>query len=377
MRGAVDVKKLLFVLLFLMLLTMHCLAVSPVEELADQFGLELLQQQIPPTAQEMADELSLDDLSMGKLLTVSPQELWNLLTRHFAQAVSAYKKDLFSILAAVLLCAILSVLGEKTQAACVFGLIGVLSITAILSGPVLDCLEQGAESIRACARFMLAYIPVYATVVATGGAPATAAVYHTVLMIAAQTVSQLAAGVFLPLTQSYMMLSLAGGIGQNSGIVMISGAIKKLINWGLVLVMTVFTGLLSLQSFLSAAADGAAVKTAKFLVGSFIPVVGSVLTDALSAMQGSLQIIKASVGSFGILVAVLTFLPVLLRITVLRAVVAIAAITGEMLSVSPVKGILSGFSNLLSIMTAILLSMMMLLVISTAVMLSLTGGTGV
>lgn len=370
-------KRLIFVLLFVILLTTHCLAASPVEQLADQFGLELLQQQIPPAAQEMADELSLDDLSMGKLLTVSPQALWKLLTRQFAQTVSTYKKDLFSILAAVLLCAILSVLGEKTQAACVFGLIGVLSITAILSGPVLNCLELGAESIRACAQFMLAYIPVYATVVATGGAPATAAVYHTVLMMAAQTVSQLAAGVFLPLTQSYMMLSLAGGIGQNSGIVMISSAIKKLINWGLVLVMTIFTGLLSLQSFLSAAADGAAVKTAKFLVGSFIPVVGSVLTDALSAMQGSLHIIKASVGSFGILVAVLTFLPVLLHITVLRAVVAIASITGEMLSVTPVKGILSGFSNLLSIMTAILLSMMMLLVISTAVMLSLTGGTGV
>ena len=371
-----DVKRLVFVVLIILLLTTRSLAVSPVEELADQLGLELLQQQIPPAAQEMADELSLDDLSMGKALTLSPRALWELLTRHAAQAINAYKKEMFSILAAVLLCAILSVLGEKTQASSVFGLIGVLSITAILCGPVLECLAQGAESIRACAQFMLAYIPVYATVVATGGAPATAAIYHTVLMIAAQTVSQLAAGVFLPLTQSYMMLSLAGGIGQNGGIMMTSGAIKKLINWGLVLVMTAFTGLLSLQSFLSSAADGAAVKTAKFLVGSFIPVVGSVLTDALSAMQGSLQIIKASVGSFGILVAVLTFLPVLLRITVLRAVVAVAAITGEMLSVSPVKGILTGFSNLLSIMTAILMSMMMLLVISTAVMLSLTGGTG-
>ncbi len=374
-------KRLVFVVFIILLLTTHSLAVSPVEELADQLGLELLQRQVPPAAQELADELSdelsLGDLSMGKALSLPPKALWNLMTRHAAQTVAAYKKEMLSILAAVLLCAVLSVLGEKTQASSVFGLIGVLSITAILSGPVLECLALGAESIRACAQFMLVYIPIYATVVATGGAPATAAVYHTVLMIAAQTVSQLAAGVFLPLTQSYMMLSLAGGIGQNGGIMMTSGAIKKLINWGLVLAMTAFTGLLSLQSFLGSAADGAAVKTAKFLVGSFIPVVGSVLTDALSAMQGSLQIIKASVGSFGILVAVLTFLPVLLRITVLRAVVSIAAITGEMLSVSPVKGILTGFSNLLSIMTAILLSMMLLLVISTAIMLSLTGGTGV
>ncbi|MFV0498112.1 MAG: stage III sporulation protein AE [Candidatus Fimivivens sp.] len=369
-------KKTAFIFLFVLLMNTCCFAASPVEELANQFELDLLQQNIPPSAQEMADELSLDDLSMGKLLTISPQTLWDILTRHFTNTVATYKKELLSILASVLLCAILSVLGKNTPASSVFGLISVLSITTILSGPVLYCLEQGARSIRACAQFMLVYVPVYATVVATGGAPTTAAVYHSVLMIAAQIVSQLAAGVFLPMTQSYMMLSLAGGIGNNVGIVMTCGAIKKIINWGLVMVMTAFTGLLSLQSFLTSAADGAAIKTAKFLVGSFIPVVGSVLTDALSAMQGSLHIIKASVGSFGILVAVLTFLPVLLRITVLRAVVAIAAIMGEMLSVTPVKGILSGFSNLLSIMTAILLSMMMLLVISTAVMLSLTGGTG-
>lgn len=368
-------KRVVFVLFFFVLLTTQCIAISPVDELAEQFGLELLHEEIPQSAQEMADDLSLGDLTAGKILTFSPQEFFNLILKQVYRTAAKYKKQLFSILAAVLLSAILSSLGDKTQASCVFGLIGVLSITAILSEPVLLCVEKSAESIRASSQFMLTYIPIYATVVATGGAPATAATYHTVVMIAAQIVSQLAAGVFLPLTQSYMMLSLAGGIGQNKGIVMLSGSIKKLINWGLVLVMTAFTGLLSLQSFLSSAADGAAVKTTKFLVGSFIPVVGAVLTDALSAMQGSLQVIKASVGSFGILVAVLTFLPVLIHITVLRTVVAIASITGEMLSVESVKGILSGFSNLLSIMTAIVLSMMMLIIISTAIMLSLSGGT--
>ena len=371
-------KKLIFILLFIFLLSVRCYAVStesPINELAKQFGLELLQRDLPPQAQQYTEELSLDELSTGKLLSLSPQALFKLVTEQLADMLNRYKRELFSILAAVLLLAILGTLGEKTQATAVFGLIGALSITAIMCEPVLFCVENGAASIRDSARFMLTYIPIYATVVATGGAPATAAVYHTVLMMAIQIVSQLAAGVFLPLTQSYLLLSLAGGIGQNKGVVMLSGSIKKLLNWGLVLVMTAFTGLLSLQSFLSAATDGAAVKTTKFLVGSFIPVVGSVLTDALSAMQGSLQIIKASVGSFGIVVAVLTFLPVLLQITVLRAVVAVASIIGEMLSVEQVKGVLSGFSNLLSIMTAIVLSMMMLIIMSTAIMLSLSGGT--
>lgn len=73
-------------------------------------------------------------------------------------------------------------------------------------------------------------------------------------------------------------------------------------------------------------------------------------------------------------VAVCTFLPALITVTVLRAVVAFAATVGEMLSVSEVEDILSGCGNILSVLTALLVSMLLVSVISTATLLFLCGG---
>lgn len=64
----------------------------------------------------------------------------------------------------------------------------------------------------------------------------------------------------------------------------------------------------------------------------------------------------------------------MITVTVLRAVVAFAATVGEMLSVSEVEDILSGCGNVLSVLTALLVSMLLVSVISTATLLFLCGG---
>lgn len=376
------IRTLLALLLALLLtgaLAPRCEAATPqtMQELTEQFGLAQLQEALPETARELAREATGQDLSPGQLLTLSPSALLDLVADGLRDGLLRYRRDLFSLLAAVLLCALMACFDEGKTLSTGFGLVGVLCITTVLCRPVLDCVLFASRTVQDCAAFLLAYIPVYTTVVATMGAPATAAVYHAVVLAAGQAVSQLAARLLLPFAQAYLLLSLAGGIGRNKGIMTVSSGVKKLVNWALVLAMTAFTGLLSLQSFLGSAADGAAVKTTKFLVGSFVPVVGSVLTDAISAMQGSLQLIRASVGGFGILAALFTFLPVLLNITVLRGVVAVAGVVGELLAVEQTKGVLAGFSNMLSVMTAIVLSMLTLVVISTAVVLSASGGVAV
>ena len=59
--------------------------------------------------------------------------------------------------------------------------------------------------------------------------------------------------------------------------------------------------------------DTVASKAAKFLIGSVVPVVGGALSDAFGATQGYLRLLKATVGVFGILIALMTFLPVFLQ----------------------------------------------------------------
>ncbi len=369
-----QVLRWLCALVFCALLTISSCAAALPDELAEQLGLSELNSEIPLQAKKFASESDFSGLSVGEAIKLSPSELWKGILSQLGKNFSSARTQLFSILAVVLLCALLSVVSAGGGESLPFGLIANLTVFAVLLDPLIGCITLCASTIRSAAQFMLAYVPVFAMVAATGGAPATAGAYQLIVLGASQFASQFSATTLLPLLQCYLVLSLAGGLGKNKGIKNLSSGVKKVINWSLVLLMTCFAGLLSLQSFLGAAADTATVKTVKFLAGSFIPVIGSAVTDAWAALQGSIQMIHATVGSFGVTVAVCTFLPALLTVTVLRAVVAFAGMVGQMLSVGEVEDILSGCGNILSVLTALLISMLLVSVISTATLLFLCGG---
>ena len=64
--------------------------------------------------------------------------------------------------------------------------------------------------------------------------------------------------------------------------------------------MTIFTGILSVQSIVGASADSVAVKAAKYVLSNSIPLVGSAASDAYSTVRGSILLLKNGVGGIGI-----------------------------------------------------------------------------
>lgn len=93
------------------------------------------------------------------------------------------------------------------------------------------------------------------------------------------------------------------------------------------------------------------------------------------ATQGCVQLVKSTVGAAGIAIAVLTFLPVLLRITLWQAVTAVGSIVGEMLGAGAVSRLLKSVGSALSVMLAITLYYAMLFIVSTSLMiLAFKGG---
>lgn len=367
----------MFVILTIALLCCRCSAAQPNKityEIMRQSGADKLMNYAPPEAVVLAEKISEGKLSAGEFFTLSPTMFFKAARLLLTESASLYLRELFSLFAAVLLCAMLVSLSVGKELSKIYGVLTVLAITLTLSRPVLGCVSQCLECIRSCSMFLLGFVPVFASLAAASGTVAASGAYCALVMAAAQVASQLASLFFLPLAQCYMLLSLSGSICQNNGIILLCSAVKKFINWSLAAVMAGFSGVLALQNALCAASDGAVASTARFLVGTFVPVVGSAIADAFSAVQGSVGVIKAGVGSFGIVVAALIFFPLLAKLFFLRLVVFSARVFGETLSANQAVGMLNGFSNLLSIITAVVISMLVLSVVSTAIMLLFAQG---
>lgn len=138
---------------------------------------------------------------------------------------------------------------------------------------------------------------------------------------------------------------------------------------------TVFVGLLSIKGLLAGAADSAAAKGAKFLIGSFVPVVGGAVSDALGSIVSSLSLVRGATGAFGILAVLLIALPVFAELLLWLLTLNLCAIGADLFGQGKASALLRSVASALVILGAILLFNAVLLIISTALMLSVKSGT--
>ena len=330
---------------------------------------------IPPDAAELMENEGIT--SFSQLISMPAEELWSLFLGMVKEQVKSPLRVLLSLVGAVLLGALVKGIGSSLGGGVhqVFGVIMTAFVISLIIRPVMDCILSLQTVFADFSLFLAVYIPVFAGIMTTAGQPMTGALYNVMLFGACQGVSSLLQAAFVPVISCYLSLAIVTEVIPQMGLRDIVSGFKKLITWGLGLTMTIFVGLLSLQSAIAGGGDNVAVKTTKFMLSSLIPGVGGSLSELFMAAQGCVQLVKSTVGAAGIAIAVLTFLPVLLRIALWQAVTAAGSIMGEMLGADAIARLLKSVGSALSVMLAITLYYAMLFIVSTSLMiLAFKGG---
>ena len=136
--------------------------------------------------------------------------------------------------------------------------------------------------------------------------------------------------------------------------------------------MTIFVGLLSIQSIIGNSADTLSVKTGKFMVSNFVPVVGGAISDAYTTLKGSFGLLKSGVGGVGIMVILIMVLPTIITIGLNRIVISIASIGAEIFSVPGLAKLFKNISSVISIAFSIVISFSIMFIVSTALIMAIT-----
>ena len=95
--------------------------------------------------------------------------------------------------------------------------------------------------------------------------------------------------------------------------------------------MTLLVMLLSVQTTLSAAADGTAARAAKMVASSVIPIVGGSVSETLRTVASGVQYIKSVVGVGAIALIIILLLPTLVSLVLTRLAFIISGCVADML----------------------------------------------
>ena len=383
-------KKILMFLLCLLLLCMPVSAVSgsdasgestlqeQFEEQLEASGADELIENAPEQVKESLYDLGLDTISFQKILSLSPKEFIPYFIDQVQAVIARPVKLLAIVVGIIVLCALMNALKQsmaKDKLKEVFQVVSILCICAAVITPVIDCISKTGKTIFDCSNFLISFVPVLSGVMTAGGQIVTATSYQVFLFWAAELVSVIVSRTLVPFLGIYLAIAITSSMNTEFRLDKIADSLKSFICWSLGGLLTVFVGILSIQGIVASSADTVSLKATKFLISSVVPVVGGALSDALGSVQSCVKLLKTSVGAYGIIIAVMTFLPLLIESISWLLVTKISQVVAEFLGVGGVTPVLKATSSVLGIILAIILCFMMLIIITTTIMMLLgTGG---
>ena len=246
----------------------------------------------------------------------------------------------------------------------------VLCIGVLIAKDVWQCVSTAVDVVKGCSAFMLAFVPVFATVVMISGKTITAASMSALLLGVAELVSGVSSFAVLPLMGGYLALSISSGVSplfNSSGIV---ESFKKLSMWIMSLLGTLFIGVLGIQTAVNSAADSVALRTTKFILGTCVPVAGGVLSEAVSTVSTSVGLLRSSIGIYGVVALGIMLIPIVIEIILWRCVLMLDISLSEMFSLAKISAILRAIDSMLSVLLGVVLLVGGLFIISLSVVVS-------
>lgn len=329
-------------------------------------GAEEIYDNLPDAAKEYFDENNIDPSDYNWVNSLTAESVFKHIFTFIASGAKAPLKAGAGVIAIILIAAALGCVEIKsvTMSAAVYA--AAAASAAVIAVPVSSVINASVNALKGTGVFMLSFIPVFAVIVAASGAAVTAVSMSALLLAAAETVTYISSFAVLPLMGGYLAISLSGAVSpaiKKSGI---AETVKKLAFWIMAFISAVFVGILGIQTAVNASADTLASKTAKFIIGSSVPVAGGVLSEAINTVTASMGLLKSSVGIYGALACAVTLLPLVIELLIWRAVLLVTSAVSELFSLGGIAGLLRAVDSMMSVLIGIILLVGAMFVISLA-----------
>ncbi len=367
-------KRILILLSLLILLPLFaviCQAQSNTQsELADIKNdlFSILSDDVENALQKMG----LDDKNFDSIYNVSLSNITSYFSSSLKDTIINSVSKCFALLSVVIIIGLFMLL-FKGSGFDLFEQISAIIVCLMMISIVKDCLGSVITVLELSSGFMISYIPIYTLIISLSGNVATAFTYNSLVLFFAESVSSFISFIMIDIMGMYFCLSIAFSMNAAINTERFISMVNRAVTFVLGFSSSVFASFLSIKSVLSTSIDSVSVRSARFLISSFIPVVGSSISEAYSSLLGSINLIKGSVAIVGILAVLIINLPVIAETLVYYLIFNLLSEITNGLGSKIVSNTFKCFACGIKIMLLLCSFQMFILIISTGIMLSFKG----
>lgn len=357
-------KKILYYTLSFILLFTICVdafALEKTDEIWDNLDSDTI---------EFLEELGIDEISFDEIFELSPTRVINFIFNVALNKTRSLKDSFILIFIILILSSIAASFTKKSDKfEKIIDYTCNLIIMSFIMVPIGRLMTDAATVIKNTTVFINIYLPVMTGIIVASKSPALAITYNSFTIFLSNVIAIISDKLFTPLISVIFSLNIISSLSVGDFQSRISKTIRRLVTIILSLFSTVFTGLLTTQSILASSSDSLVLKGIKFVSGTFIPIVGGGVGDALSSVFSSFLIMKNTLGIFIIIVIIIINLPVMIELLIWYFFFGLCSIMSSLLGLYNITDILDSLSSTISLLNIIVFFITFILVISTGIII--------
>ena len=249
-------------------------------------------------------------------------------------------------------------LGDIIHFAC-FGL-----VLVIVTGLVLNLLNTTSSILNSLKSQIDVVFPILLTLLTAIGGNVSVSVYQPTIALLSGSVMHVFNTVLVPIFIFTFVFSIITNLSKSVKLSKFTSFFTSLFKYIIGTIFTVFLAFISIQGITAGSIDGISVKTAKFAMKSYIPILGGYLADGFNVIVASSVLIKNAIGACGLLLIFITILSPIISIILLSLLLKLTASILEPLTDGRISTFLFSVSKTLTMLMVILIgfSFMFLLI---------------
>ncbi len=211
--------------------------------------------------------------------------------------------------------------------------------------------------------------PVLLTLLTALGGSVSVGIYQPAIGMLGGVFVSLISYVLLPMFVFSVVFSIVGNLSNNVKLDKFVSFLQGAFKWTMGLCFTTFLGFISIQGIVAGSVDGLSIRTAKYAIKSYVPIVGGYVSDGLSIIMASSALIKNAIGGVGLLILMFVVISPIINIALYMLSLKFIAGIIEPLGDSKTANFVSSVSKSLSLLIALLVAVSFMYLVLTGLIM--------
>ncbi len=202
---------------------------------------------------------------------------------------------------------------------------------------------------------MDAIFPILLTLMTAIGGTVSVSVYQPAMALLSGAILNIFTYILLPIFIFSTVFSVVSNLSTNLKLNKFTSFWNSTYKWLTGLIFTIFSAFLSIQGITAGSVDGISIRTAKYAIKSYVPILGSYISDGFGLILASSNLIKNAVGAGGLLLLIATVVSPLLELILFMLSLKLIAGIVEPLGNSQIANFASSLAKSMTLLISLLI----------------------